>query len=390
MFSVLRDKTAVVVHTLNLPVISGLYLVSGLVQLAPTVMEEEMQQLRDMVAQLMAENERLRREGVDHQSGPGGTASVPPAVSGGASSAGPTITERLVVVPRDRRCPMFNGKTGIGITEWVEEVQACIRARHLSVADQAFFIFDHLEGEAREEIKYRTNTEKRDPAKILAILTELFGCARSYVTLQQAFFSRKQREGETLLEFSLALMSLMEQVKQCAPEGSFNVEVLLRDQFVEHVLDSALRRELKQFVRGKPTATLLEVRGEGIRWEREGFPGGARERSHSLPSMYGLQYGVQGGPRPASPGPSLELGELKELLKRQQEQLNQLTQTVASMPFSFQPARSSRTGPVICHRCRQPGHIARDCEGERVRIRPAAGLSSTVARPSSLSRQPEN
>lgn len=42
---------------------------------------------------------------------------------------------------------MFNGKTGIGVTEWVEEVHACIRARHLSVADQAFSIFDHFEGD---------------------------------------------------------------------------------------------------------------------------------------------------------------------------------------------------------------------------------------------------
>lgn len=347
-----------------------------------------MQQLRDLVAQLRAENERLREEGVAPQAGPSGAPPVPPAVASGALPAGPT--ERLVVVPRDRRCPMFNGKSGIGITEWVEEVQACIRARHLSVADRAFFIFDHLEGEAREEIKYRTDAEKRDPAKILAILTELFGCARSYVTLQQAFFSRKQQEGETLLEFSLALMALMEQVKQCAPDGSLNVEVLLRDQFVEHVLDSALRRELKQFVRGKPTATLLEVRGEGIRWEREGFPGGARERSHSLPSVYGLQYGVRGSSQPAPSGSSREFGELKELLKRQQEQLNQLTQTVASMQSSFPPARSSRNGPVICRRCRQPGHFARDCEGEQGRARPAARLSSPAARPTNFSHQAEN
>ena len=49
-------------------------------------------------------------------------------------------------------------------------------------------------------------------------------------------------------------------------------------------------------VRHQPTATLLEVRAEAIRWEREGLPGGARECSHSLPSMYGLQCGVQSSP----------------------------------------------------------------------------------------------
>lgn len=60
---------------------------------------------------------------------------------------------------------------------------------------------------------------KEDPAQVLAILTELYGCVQSYVTLQQSFFSRKQQEGEMLLEFSLALMALMAlmgRVKQLA------------------------------------------------------------------------------------------------------------------------------------------------------------------------------
>lgn len=84
---------------------------------------------------------------------------------------------------------------------------------------------------------------------VLAILTELCGCVQSYITLQQSFFSQKQQEGETLLEFSLALIALMECVKQSAPDALPNAEILLHDQFVEHVLDGALRRELKQFIR---------------------------------------------------------------------------------------------------------------------------------------------
>ena len=35
----------------------------------------------------------------------------------------------------------------------------------LSASDQAFFLFDHLEGEAREEIKYRPSEERSDPAR---------------------------------------------------------------------------------------------------------------------------------------------------------------------------------------------------------------------------------
>lgn len=49
------------------------------------------------------------------------------------------------------------------------------------------------------------------------------------------------------MEFSLALMSLMEKVKQCAPSEVPNANVLLRDQFVEQVLNRALHRELKEY-----------------------------------------------------------------------------------------------------------------------------------------------
>ncbi|KAL7872227.1 hypothetical protein SRHO_G00072100 [Serrasalmus rhombeus] len=293
-------------------------------------MEEEIQQLRDLVLQLKADNERLLKEratastsySIDTQGPPVVVHNVPPATAS-------AVTERLVVIPRDRKCPLFNGKTGIGIVEWIEEIQ-------------------------------------------------------------QAFFSRKQQEGETLQEFSLALMALMESVKQHAPEGMLNGEVLLRDQFIEHVVDGALRRELKQFVRRQPTATLLEVRGEALRWEREGLPGSARGRSFSLPSAYGLQYGVHGGPRPVSSvgfQPS-ELGELKDMLKRQQEQLNHLTRTVASLQTSSGPSRPSYQGRVVCRRCQQPGHFARECDGERV-FPPPRAPPQNVSR-SSCPPQPEN
>lgn len=53
-----------------------------------------------------------------------------------------------------------------------------------------------------------------------------------------------------------------------------NAKILLRDQFVEYALDCTLWRELKQLVHHQPSATLLDVRSEAIRWEREGMPGG--------------------------------------------------------------------------------------------------------------------
>ncbi|KAK0136672.1 hypothetical protein N1851_027175 [Merluccius polli] len=183
-------------------------------------MVDEVQRLRDLVSQLEADNEQLLQERAAFRDVPGGAAAGPSgSVSHAPSASAVPVMERLVVVPRERKCPAFNGKTGLGIAEWTEEIRACMRVRHLSAADQALFVFDHLEGEAREEIRFRPRVEREDPVKVFAILRELYGCAQSYVTLQQAFFSRRQQEGESLQEYSLGLMALMEQVKQCAPDG---------------------------------------------------------------------------------------------------------------------------------------------------------------------------
>lgn len=91
----------------------------------------------------------------------------------------------------------------------------------------------------------------------MAILQELHECSESYVAMQEAFFIRRQQEGDTLQEFSLTLMGLLEKMKQCAPIGMPNAEDLLRDQFVNLVLDSSLHLELKQLVHSLITPCLL-------------------------------------------------------------------------------------------------------------------------------------
>ena len=170
-------------------------------------------------------------------------------------------------------------------------------------------------------------------------------------------------------------MSLMSAVKQSAPSEMTNADVLLRDQFIENVTDGSLRRELKQLTRRQPTVSLRDARAEAIRWEREGVPGGGRGRSHSVPSMMGLQCGVQTAPAVASPPQPPELQEVKQMLKLQQEQLTRLTETLAQLQITQQRNQSSYRGPVICRQCQQPGHFARECRGERAPLPPSVSAS---------------
>lgn len=72
----------------------------------------------------------------------------------------------------------------MNIDEWVEEARVCMQACHLAPSEQAFFLFDHFEGEARNEIKYCTDAEQGDPETIIMILQDLYGCCQSYVEPQ--------------------------------------------------------------------------------------------------------------------------------------------------------------------------------------------------------------
>lgn len=189
------------------------------------------------------------------------------------------------------------------------------------------------------------------------------------------------------MEFSLALFGLLEKVKQKSPYAMPNFQVLLRDQFIEHVNDSALRRELKQLVRGQPTLTLLDVRGEALRWEREGMPGSSRGRSHLLPSAYGIQYGMRGEPRENMVRSSREseLGEVKEMLRLQQEQISKLTQSITRLQAPQPRSRSPCHNQIVCRRCQKPGHFARECDAEHVLTRFSSDASSRI-----VSGQPDS
>lgn len=61
----------------------------------------------------------------------------------------------------------------MGIAEWGEKGQACVRPRHLPAAEQAEFTFDHLEEDAEEQIKFRPREEQLDPVRVFAISKEL-------------------------------------------------------------------------------------------------------------------------------------------------------------------------------------------------------------------------
>lgn len=75
--------------------------------------------------------------------------------------------ECFLYIPRERKCPTFPSSVGIGLNELmkVDEVRASIIAQHLTPIDQTYFIYVKMimEGEAKNEIKYRPRADRDDP-----------------------------------------------------------------------------------------------------------------------------------------------------------------------------------------------------------------------------------
>lgn len=328
-------------------------------------MAEELEQLRQQVERLRTENERLKQ----------GNQSSAADVSNQAGSAQQAATQgqrtlQAVYLPRERKCPRFSGKASLAalsVEDWVEEVESCIRGRHMTDWDKAMFVYDHLDGEARAEIKFRPRRVREDAEEIFKVLREMYSPAQSYVILQQSFFDRKQREGESLEEFSHALLDLMDRVQKANAHVVSNSETVLRDQFCENVNDYALRRELKRLVRDRPACTLLEVRKEAIRWVEEGLPHKnrpSRSISHTCEAQAVLTC-------EENTVTKSEVAELKDIIMKQQAQLDLVIKTLRSdgpSTAAFRPSRCTRfrrapDGQPICIKCNKSGHIARYCTG---------------------------
>lgn len=340
-------------------------------------MENQVRLLTEQIQQLQTDNERLRQGNV-----------VPPVdpVQGESSRAVPGSSGmRYVYVPRERKYTKFSGSPGpecASVEEWVEEVRKCLQARHMSPSEQAYFVYDLLEGEAKLEIKLRPATDRADPEKIFTVLLETFGCAHSYIEAQQKFFQCRQREGETLREFSHSLMALMEICQRKNSNAISNPDSVLHDQFVENVKDKMLRRELKQYIRLNPGSQFFDIRREAFRWADDGEgtrPVRARAFScDARPEVVG-EWGAE--TQAVAAKPNDELAELKDCLRRQQTQLDTILKHLSSGPVTSNPNsrpsnpprryRFDADGRPICLRCDQAGHMARDCsmvnrQGQRV------------------------
>lgn len=295
---------------------------------------------------------------------------------GKAMEAIATLSNRsYVYVPRERQIQPFCGDTdkdGRSVDEFIEEVDRVIRARGQSAIDGVDYTLSLLRGSALEEVKLCIEGEPQTPTEIFNCLREAYSDKRSVAQLLHAFYGRQQQDGEDFQHYSHSLSQILRQALKQKPNAVSDAKLAVRDQFIEGVFDTSLRRELRRLVREKPGSTLKDIRELAIAWSLEEKPCNSRvAKSRTVtcenPANEGLCASISKERSCATledviravSEQSKAIGELtialKEGLMKRDNVNKSYPQKTKSKP------QFTNDGKPICFKCRGEGHIAKDC-----------------------------
>ena len=304
---------------------------------------------------------------------------------------------KTVYISKDKKLDKFSGRpvkdTDPTAFEWVEDANHHLKNISGETA-QLEFIYDHLMGQAKDEIRIRPESDRNTASKVLDIIKTVFEDAETVGQLQQRFYQRCQKSNESLQTYSLVLMKLMDRITKKDKKVLGDKDLMLKERFIDGVSDSLLRREMKRFSFEHKDLNFIDFRQMILKWTEDESVATLKsisaedEEAVINQEVSAKHVSSKSKVGEVSIGGQKELYDLlqkqQDMLKEQQKQLDLLTKLVAkndapnSEPqlvqntgrggFPFQGSgrgrgRGSRGRGQgrTCYGCGGIGHYVRDC-----------------------------
>ncbi|XP_033646368.1 uncharacterized protein LOC117305600 [Asterias rubens] len=287
------------------------------------------------------------------------------------------------------------------IIEWLEDAEVYLQQCRIPEVDRAKVVVHHLAGVARDEIKCHNENVTGDYAALKKLLRRQFGAEESVQALQKALFERRQREDESLMDFSRSLMRMHDRILEVATETEKDALKGLRDrvligQFVAGARNQGVRLELRRLELAEPDQDFTEMRDSARELFRdlEEYPRGSRRGASVHLHHLGTENDLNSDEPVADANVSINqvvnksqgdtqlqtvLQQQQEILKcmqaqqetlcKQQEQITTLMQavvkqsgTVTSQGMYEGSGRRQDRPPIRCFYCKRPGHMKHECK----------------------------
>jgi len=124
-----------------------------------------------------------------------------------------------------------------------------------------------VDHEPDTEVRFRIDRSKAtSSAEVLDILKKVYGEKDTWTQMQLNLYSRQQRVGESLDDYSQSLIQMILKMEKLNPSLIREADVMPKEQSAEGVLDVSLRRELKCLNKERPN---MEFRNEADDWIKD-------------------------------------------------------------------------------------------------------------------------
>ncbi|XP_063962087.1 uncharacterized protein LOC135155782 [Lytechinus pictus] len=267
----------------------------------------------------------------------------------------------------------------LSLEEWLEEFSSYTTHYQLSGEAKAQSLVDHLAGVAKEEVLCRDEDVRKDSDQIINVLQSLFAASESVPSLSQSFYNRRQQEGESLADYSRALMRLYDRMEKAASstEDKNALKRLkdssLKERFVCGAKEKWVQRELRRIEMSSKSKNFLEMRSEVL----EFFSGQEPRSSPRVHEVYAERADMCSSfPKQEKEQEQSDVkAELADLrrevaqIAKSVQALTQYTQTPKKIKKKLKCYNCLREGhtkkdcteEVVCFNCHQTGHMGREC-----------------------------
>lgn len=270
------------------------------------------------------------------------------------------VEPKVIFAPRERKLQKFSGqKDDRSVEEFIEETELLLKSRPTQDEEKVDFIISHLEGPAKEELRYRTASDKKTPGAVLKILKDVFGERSTLSELLSDFYQCRQKEKQSLQDYSHDLMNKLDKIHKKDPKAIKDRDVAIRNQFAENVRGPWLRRDLKKRIRDHPDLTFTDIREEATLLIQD------EDSDQQQVDQYKDDIDV---PVYASQGKSGENSDLSKVLADLTSELESIKTEVQTLKREKQQKQQRKFTKVdkdfICYNCGKPGHIKRNCRSQ--------------------------